>query len=112
LLRQSRFFSSVRRDEGLSKEKDVSVQPGTRRATRLLRECGKARKILSANDQTEIVLECFDEKERDFQFILTRAEFDADCAALKAGYMQLISDALAASSLSAAQLETVELIGA
>jgi len=52
----------------LDSEYQVKVKPGTRRASRLLREAGKARKILSANELTEVVLECFDDRERDFQF--------------------------------------------
>ena len=95
----------------LDSEYQVQVKPGTRRASRLLRECGKARKILSANELTEIVLECFDDQERDFQFKLSRADFDADCASLKTACSTLVSDALAASGISAEQLEAVELIG-
>lgn len=95
----------------LDSEYQVKVKPGTRRASRLLREAGKARKILSANELTEVVLECFDDRERDFQFKLSRADFDGDCASLKAACTTLVSDALAASGVSADALEAVELIG-
>jgi len=64
----------------LDSEYQVKVKPGTRRASRLLREAGKARKILSANELTEVVLECFDDRERDFQFKMSRADFDGETA--------------------------------
>ena len=80
---------------------------------RLLRECGKARQILSANDQTQVVLECFDEQERDFRFDVTRSELENACVDLKATVTQLVQDALAQCGVEdiATTLTAVELIG-
>jgi hypothetical protein len=57
---------------------------GSRQSGRLLKEVGKARKILSANESTDLFLECFDAQERDHSFKISRAEFDDSCSAVSA----------------------------
>jgi hypothetical protein len=62
----------------------VEVVLGSRQSGRLLKEVGKARKILSANESTDLFLECFDAQERDHSFKITRAELDDSCSAVSA----------------------------
>jgi len=91
----------------------VDVKRGTKMGRRLLRECGKARMILSANEQTQIVLECFGDEDRDFKFDVTRGELEGAVGDIKAACTKLVAEAIASSAVEdgAASLTAVELIG-
>eukprot|EP00039_Didymoeca_costata_P001862 m.55715 g.55715 ORF g.55715 m.55715 type:complete len:717 (-) comp11000_c0_seq1:108-2258(-) len=96
----------------LLKEKHgVTVTTGTRQGARLLRECGKVRKILSANENAVVVLECFGEEEKDYQFEVLRSQLEEACASLQESFKGLLTQALEKSGKTKDDVKVVEMIG-
>ncbi|EDQ84623.1 uncharacterized protein MONBRDRAFT_39191 [Monosiga brevicollis MX1] len=87
------------------------VPRDSRNGLRLLDACCRARTVLSANNSTDIVLECFGERECDVALKVQRDGFNAACADRMAPLAAILEELLSSANLSAADIEGVELVG-
>ena len=72
----------------------VDVTPHTKAARKLMDGVTRAKKVLSTIPNASVDLECFGEAERDYQLPVTRAAFEAACAAPVAAIAQVVADAV------------------
>eukprot|EP00056_Hartaetosiga_gracilis_P001888 m.48318 g.48318 ORF g.48318 m.48318 type:complete len:775 (-) comp10823_c0_seq1:157-2481(-) len=99
-------------DKLAAKGFDVSsIKQGSRRFLRVMKECEGSRKILSANRQTNIVLEVFGDNEESFSFEVTRSEFEKRSEGLMASFRDILTQAIGDSSPADCAVEFVELVG-
>eukprot|EP00730_Choanoeca_flexa_P015477 TRINITY_DN7113_c0_g1_i3.p1 TRINITY_DN7113_c0_g1~~TRINITY_DN7113_c0_g1_i3.p1 ORF type:complete len:737 (+),score=250.94 TRINITY_DN7113_c0_g1_i3:50-2260(+) len=95
----------------LSSKHGQSVQASSKAGARLLKACGKARKVLSANKQTDIVLEAHGEEGKDYMFRPEREQLEANCQHLIAQLQEAMQAVLTQANVTAEQVSGVELVG-
>eukprot|EP00049_Salpingoeca_infusionum_P018897 m.359236 g.359236 ORF g.359236 m.359236 type:complete len:784 (-) comp18484_c0_seq1:280-2631(-) len=95
----------------LSTKYKVPVKQGSRASLRVLRSSANARKVLSANRTTNVVLEAFGEEGKDYSIPVTRAELDNECSDIRAALRELMQDSLIACGITPDAIVGVELVG-
>jgi hypothetical protein len=96
----------------LLRKHGLTVPHGSKEGQRLLRASSQARKVLSANKFTDVVLECFGEDGRDYLLRVTREELETGVAAPLARLAESLRSVLVAAGVTdPAAVSHVELVG-
>eukprot|EP01135_Chromosphaera_perkinsii_P001604 Nk52_evm74s207 gene=Nk52_evmTU74s207 len=92
------------------KKHPVDVVKKSKAGQRLMVQCEKAKKILSANPEMRFVLECLVD-DNDFDFHITRVQFEALCHEYIFKFKEFLKTLFSESSDVMTDIDAVELLG-